>query len=487
MAKTREFGGIKLTEVEKHVWEIPKSGNMNVPARIFASEKLLERIEGDKTIEQAKNVACMPGIYKAAMTMPDAHQGYGFPIGGVAALDAKDGAISPGGVGYDINCGVRMLLTNLTKDEVEPVKVKLIEQIFKEVPSGLGSEGKIRVDDKTLKEVLKKGSRWAVENGYGWPEDLERTESNGEIKEADPETISKEAMKRGRPQLGSLGAGNHFLEIQVVDKIFDKKIAKEWGIEKEGQVTVMIHCGSRGLGHQTCSDFLRRMEHEYADIIKTLPDRELVYAPANSQTAKDYFGAMSASANYAWVNRQMIMHWVRGAFEKVFGKSAKDLGMHLVYDVAHNMAKLEEHEIDGKKRKVYVHRKGATRAFPAGHPELPKIYQKTGQPVIIPGSMGTASYLLVGTEKGFRETFGSTAHGAGRVMSRHEAMRQFRGEQVKADLEKKGIYVRSASWKGIAEEAPGVYKDIDEVVKVSHEVGIGNLVVRVVPIGVVKG
>lgn len=386
------------------------------------------------------------------------------------------------------NCGVRLLRTDLTVDDVRPKLKELLDTIFKNVPSGVGRGGKVKISISELDEVLARGVEWAVENGYGIKEDLKHIEENGRMKYADPNYVSDKAKKRGSPQLGSLGAGNHFLEIQVVDKIFNPEVAKTFGIEKEGQVMVMIHTGSRGLGHQVCSDFLKIMENKFHDILKNLPDRELIYAPVNSEIADNYFKAMSAAANFAWTNRQMIMHWTRESFRKVFDADPlDDLGMRLVYDVAHNIAKLEEHIVDGKKVKVYVHRKGATRSFPAGREEIPSDYRSVGQPVLIPGSMGTASYVLVGTETAMQRTFGSTAHGAGRAMSRSKALKKYRGEKISKELESRGILVRAASWRVVAEEAPLAYKNIDEVVRVSDSVGIGKLVARLRPIGVVKG
>jgi tRNA-splicing ligase RtcB len=480
---------VELKKVDDIHWEIPIGTipNMKVPGLVFASEKLIEKMKQDRTLMQCAGVATLPGIYKNAMVMPDGHEGYGFPIGGVAALDYNEGGISPGGIGYDINCGVRLLRTNLSVEQVQKVIEQLVNQMFQNVPSGLGSKGLVKVKSvSNFDQVLEHGAQWAVDNGYGWKKDLEHLESNGKLQQADSSTISDNAKKRGMPQLGSLGSGNHFLEIQKIDKIYDKEAAKVFGLE-EGQVSIMIHTGSRGMGHQTCSDYLRKMEKEFRDIIQKLPDRELVYAPSGSKLADQYFAAMSCAANFAWCNRQMIVHWVREAFHKVFNQDPEKLGMDIVYDVAHNISKIEEHEIDGKRRKVYMHRKGATRAFPPNHSEIPKDYQKVGQPVLIPGSMGTASYVLVGSERGMKETFGSTAHGAGRAMSRHAALKEYRGEKVQKELRSKGILVKSGSWKGIAEEAPGAYKDIDEVVRVSHEAGIGNLVARLRPMGVVKG
>jgi len=386
------------------------------------------------------------------------------------------------------NCGVRLVRTELTIDEVKPVIRKLVDTLFKNVPSGVGSEGLVKVKSvRELDEVLTLGAKWAVEHGYGVEEDLEVLEENGCMEQADPSKVSEKAKKRGMPQLGSLGSGNHFLEVQVVDKIFNPEVAKVFGIEKEGQICVMIHTGSRGLGHQVCSDYLREMERRYRDLVRKLPDRELVYAPAGSNVAENYFKAMCCAANFAWCNRQMIVHWVRQSFEEVFNRSWEEMGMHIVYDVAHNIAKVEEHRVDGKKVKVYVHRKGATRAFPKGSKEIPKKYRDVGQPVLIPGSMGTASYVLVGCEQAMEETFGSTAHGAGREMSRAAAIRKFRGSEVAKRLERQGIYVHGASWKGIAEEAPEAYKNIDDVVYASDRAGIAKVVVRLRPIGVVKG
>jgi tRNA-splicing ligase RtcB len=477
----------QLKKIDDFRWEIPIGTipGMRVPGIVYASEKLIEKMKQDRTLLQAAGVATMPGIYKHAIVLPDGHEGYGFPIGGVAALDFKEGGISPGGIGYDINCGVRLLTTNLTVKEAKPKMKELLESMFRNVPSGLGSEGKIKLSSDELDAVLEKGAAWAVEKGFGWEKDLHHLESNGRI-DADASVVSKEAKSRGVPQQGSLGSGNHFLEVQKVDRILNPEAAKAFGINNTEQVVVMIHTGSRGFGHQVCSDYLRTMEREFKDLIGKLPDRELVYAPAGSETARKYLLAMGCAANFAWANRQMIVHWVRESFEKTFKRSAEDMEMNIVYDVAHNICKIEEHEIGGKKVKVYMHRKGATRAFPPGHKEIPADYRKIGQPVLIPGSMGTASYVLHGTESG-KETFFSTAHGAGRTMSRNEALKLYKGETVQKDLASKGILVRGASWQGIAEEAPGAYKDIDEVCRVSHEAGIAKIVSRQVPLGVVKG
>ena len=480
---------ISLKKVNAFIWEIPKNSKpgMKVPGRVFADEVLLEKMKQDLTLEQCVNVAQLPGIYKFSIVLPDGHQGYGFPIGGVAALDAEEGVISPGGVGYDINCGVRLVRSDLNYEEIKDVLPRLINTIFNLVPSGVGSRGKIRLSSSQFNDVLLDGAQWAVRNGYGWDEDFQHCEESGRMPHADPDKISDRAKARGMPQLGTLGSGNHFLEIQIVDKIYNLDVAKRLGILHEGQVTIMIHTGSRGFGHQVCSDYLRIMERAVRKYNIKIPDRELVCAPAKSREAEDYFAAMSCATNFAWANRQCILHWVREAFERVLNSSAESLGLKLIYDVAHNIAKLEEHKINGERRKVYVHRKGATRAFPRGHPAVPSDYRDIGQPVLIPGSMGTASYVLLGQPKAMEISFGSTAHGAGRLLSRRAATRRFRGSEVQRRLAERGILVRSASMKGIAEEAPEAYKDIDRVVEVSHRVGIATLVARLVPIGVVKG
>ena len=473
-----------MTEIKKisdYIWQIQRQGAMKVPAVIIASEKILQGIKQDKTIEQIQNVASLKGILKHAIALPDSHQGYGFNIGGVAAFDMEKGIISPGGVGYDINCSVRLLKTNLDVSEFLKKRKEIIDEIYKEVPSGVGSKGQLKVTKEMLNEVLKNGAKWAVKEGYGKKEDYERTEENGCMPEADPSVVSQKALERGKPQLGSLGAGNHFLEFQKIEAVYDKDIAKAFGITKENHLMFMVHCGSRGLGHQVASDYIKLMEDKYG--FADLPDRELVNAPINSELGQKYYKAMSCAANFAFANKQMITHWIREGFNKVFG----DVKIDVVYDLCHNIAKFEEHEIDGEKVKVCVHRKGAARSFGPGRKEIPEVYRSVGQPVIIPGSMGTSSYLLVGTKKAEELTFGSTAHGAGRVSSRSAALRNLNGEHIRNELSKKGIEVKAGSWKSIAEEAPEVYKDIDEVVKVSHEVGIGNIVVKFKPLGVIKG
>jgi len=416
----------------------------------------------------------------------EAHQGYGFPIGGVAATDIEDGVLSPGGVGYDINCGVRVLRTNLERKDVESKIKELTQEIFTNVPSGLGSKRKIKLSIRDLDELLAEGVSWSLRNGFGWEEDALHCEANGKLEGADPSKVSSRAKERGVSQVGTLGAGNHFLEIQYVEKIFDEEAAKVYGLS-ENQVTVMIHTGSRGLGHQVCSDYLRVMERAVRKYNINLPDRELAAAPGNSPEGQDYLAAMACAANFAWANRQSITHWVRESFQNVFGMSAEDLDMHLVYDVAHNIAKIEKHKVNGEVRTVYVHRKGATRAFPPGHPEIPEKYRSVGQPVLIPGTMGTSSYILKGRQEAMELSFGSTAHGAGRVMSRHQAVRSFSGAGVKNKLMSKGIFVRAASIKVVSEEAPEAYKNVDEVAKASHDAGIASLVARLRPLGVVKG
>jgi len=477
----------RLKKIDNCLWELPKEAKpgMKVPVWLFLSDKLLKEVE-DGAVEQAANVAFLPGIYKHSIALPDMHYGYGFPIGGVAALDYENGGLSPGGIGFDINCGVRLLRTNLTVEQVRPKISQLLGSIFQNVPSGVGEVGKIKLSFSELDEVLVNGAKWAAEKGYGTEKDLEHLEENGCMKGADSEKVSSSAKKRGAPQLGTLGAGNHFLEIQAVDKIFLPEIAKVFGIDKVGQVCVMIHTGSRGLGHQVCTDYLRILETAFRNEIRKLPDRELVFAPSKTRECEDYFAAMAASANYAWTNRQMIMHWIRETFIKILGMKLEDIGLEVMYDVAHNIGKIEEHEIDGKQIKVFLHRKGATRAFPAGSNEIPKEYSAVGQPVLLPGSMGTATYVLVGAETA-KETFYSTAHGAGRVSSRAAMLRGVRGEQVADELRRKGILTKAASWKVLAEEAPHAYKEIDEVARVTEEAGISRRVVRLIPLGVVKG
>ena len=472
-----------MKKLNEYSFLVEKKGDMKVPLKIFASDKLMEKMEQDSCIQQGINVAGLPGIKGYSIMMPDAHQGYGFSIGGVAATGEKDGCLSPGGVGFDVNCGVRLLTTNLTVEDVEGKIEELLEVLFKNIPPGMGGKSKFQLDNDELDKVLVQGPKYMVDRGFGLQEDIDNCESNGEMPDADPTKISDKAKKRGRNQLGTLGSGNHFLEIQRIGEIFDKDIAKQFGILNEGQIVVLIHTGSRGLGHQTCTDYLRRIESEFPDLIKSLPDKNLAYAPATSELAKDYYKAMCAAANYAWTNRHLVGHQTRKSFEEVF----PGVKIDTVYDVAHNIAKLESHVIDGKKQNVWVHRKGATRAFGPNNPEIPKKYQSTGQPIFIPGSMGTSSYVLAGTEKAMTESFGSTAHGAGRLLSRKKANDSWTGSQIEKELRMNKIYVKAASKRGISEEAPLAYKDVDEVVKVSHQAGIGLLVAKLKPLGVIKG
>ena len=486
---SRGSSEIPIRQVEPNIWEVSKDfqPGMKVPARIYADEDLLSKMKTDRTIQQCVNVAHLDGIRKYSITMPDGHEGYGFPIGGVAATDYDEGLISPGGVGYDINCGVRLIRTNLTEAEVRPVLPKLVETIFNLIPSGLGSRGQVRLSVSELDRAVTDGLDWAVDHGYAWPEDPKTIEEEGCMEAADPTKVSYSAKSRGAPQLGSLGSGNHFVEIERADRFFDRRIADRLGIYKEGQILVLIHTGSRGYGHQTCSDYLRVMERAISKYNVSLPDRELAACPSKSSEAEDYIPAMSAACNFAFVNRQMITHWAREAFSKIFQKPADSLDMKIVYDVAHNVAKVESHMVDGERTKVTVHRKGATRSFPPGHHDIPVEYRDVGQPVLIPGSMGTSSWVLIGTPKAMELSFGTTAHGAGRFMSRSGAKRKWSGGDLKKSLEGRGIVVRAASMEVLAEEAPGAYKDVDRVAEVSHQLGIGQKVVRMTPIGVAKG
>lgn len=481
---------IPLEKVDDYSWRIPKfRSGMLVPGMVFANADLLGKMQTDRTLEQCANVAHLPGIYKYAVTLPDGHEGYGFPIGGVAAIDYDEGVISPGGVGYDINCGVRLLTTNLSEQDIRPKLPALTDAIFDNVPCGLGSRRKdFKVTSTDLERLCVEGVQWIIDKGLGWQGDAEHCEENGCMKNADPDKVSGTAKSRGFQQLGTLGSGNHFLEIQRVDKILDEARAKVFGVLHEGQVTVMIHCGSRGFGHQICSDYLRVMERAVEKYKLRVPDRELACAPGKSVEAEDYYAAMACAVNYAFSNRQAIMHWVRQSFQQVFRQDAERFGLGLVYDVAHNIAKIETHKVDGEQRKkVWVHRKGATRAFPAGSPEIPKDYSGAGQPVLIPGSMGTSSWLLVGAERAMDLSFGSTAHGAGRMMSRTAAKRNYWGSNVKQGLEKRGIIVRAASTIVLAEENDPAYKNVDTVVEVSDKLGIATKVARLTPLAVVKG
>jgi tRNA-splicing ligase RtcB len=479
----------QLIKIDDYRWKIPENykTGMRVPGLIYASERMLDSIREEQTLEQVANVAFLPGIVGCSLAMPDIHWGYGFPIGGVAATDTKDGVVSPGGVGYDINCGVRLLRTSLSEGEVRPRINQLINALFHNVPSGLGSEGKIRISQEDMNHLMVEGARWAVKRGLGLEEDLDVTEEGGCLSGADPSKVSDRAVKRGMPQAGTLGSGNHFLEIQVVKEIFDSHIASAMGITNIGQVLVLIHTGSRGLGHQICTDHLRVMEQAVSRYGIKLPDRQLACAPIESREGQDYLGAMACAANYAWVNRQCIAHWVRESFSEILGKSPEKLGMRQIYDVAHNIAKIEEHAIYGRNVKVCVHRKGATRAFPAGHKDTPKRYKEVGQPVLVPGDMGRCSFVAVGTQKAMSETFGSTCHGAGRVLSRGAAKRSIRGADIIRELESRGILVKAGSISALAEEASQAYKDVAEVIDVVHQAGISRKVAMGIPIGVIKG
>ncbi|HME51131.1 MAG TPA: RtcB family protein [Candidatus Lokiarchaeia archaeon] len=488
----------ELVEIEPNIYEIPigtkttkyqgqiKNYDMIVPARVYASPQLLQKIKTDQTLDQLTNVACLPGTQKFALALSDAHQGYGFPIGGVAATLENEGAISPGGVGYDINCGVRLLRTNMKDTDVKPVMKDILNALFDNIPSGVGSSGTIgTITPKDLDDLLENGVNWAIERGYGWAEDASNCEENG-CMTGKPNKVSGKAKSRGKSQIGSLGSGNHFLEVQRVAEIYDEKIAKVLGINEVNDVTVMIHTGSRGLGHQVCTDYLRVMEQAIQKYHISVPDRELAYVQGSTPEARDYYDAMACAANYAWSNRQMITHWVRESFNSIF-HNPEEIGLELIYDVCHNILKKEEHVVDGKKMKLNVHRKGATRAFPAGHAKIPEKYKSIGQPVLIPGSMGTASYLCVGLKKAMELSFGSTAHGAGRALSREAAIRNFRGRTIANELAQRGILVKAQTDTVIAEEAPGAYKSIDQVVQVSHDLGIVKKIVKLVPMGVTKG
>lgn len=459
---------------------------MRVPGIIYASDKLMKAMGKDESPKQVANVAQLPGIVTHSLAMPDMHWGYGFPIGGVAAFDINSGIVSPGGVGYDINCGCRLVATNLRRDEIRPQMAKIVNALFQHVPSGVGSRGALKLSRSDEKRVLVEGARWAVKNGYGSQGDLESTEDGGCLPGADPEAVSERALERGKDQVGTLGSGNHFLEVEIVEEIFDRDVASALGIEV-GQVAVLIHSGSRGLGHQVCDDYLAKLVKHVDKIGINLPDRQLACAYIQSTEGQQYLSAMACAANYAWANRQMLMHWTGEALEKALGMGPRELGMRLVYDVCHNIAKIEEHVVDGKKMTLCVHRKGATRAFPPGHPALPQKFRKTGQPVLIPGDMGTGSYVLVGTEKAMEKTFGSTCHGAGRVLSRAAAIKASKGRSIRREMEDRGVLVMSAAKGTLAEEIPEAYKDIDEVVNVVHGAGLSRKVAKLRAVGCIKG
>ncbi len=483
--------GIK--QINDYLWEFPKVVKqgvpMQVPARVIGSKSIIDQMDA-QVYDQITNVATLPGIINYAYCMSDGHSGYGFPIGGVAAMDLEKGVISPGGIGFDINCGMRLVTTNLTEKDVRPKLKQLVNLLFERVPAGVGSQGFVKLNKTQFRDIIDRGANWCIEQGYGWEEDMKRTEEEGCAKGADSTKVSTKAIERGLEQIGTLGSGNHYLEIQTIKPghIFDEHAAKTFGITGEGQIVVMFHCGSRGFGHQVATDylnvFLDVMEKKYG--IKIL-DKELACAPFSSPEGQNYFAAMKCGLNMSFANRQVILHRIRECFSKIFGKSAEEMEMHQVYDVAHNTAKVERHNVNGQEKEVLVHRKGATRAFGPGRPEIPAIYREVGQPVIIGGSMETGSYLLVGTEKAMQETFGTTCHGSGRTMSRTRAKQLFRGDQLQKDMEKRGIYVKTTSFSGLAEEAGAAYKDIDEVINSVHNAGISKKVVKFTPIGNVKG
>jgi len=477
-----------FTRLSPYLYEVPKSyrQDMRVPARFYADAELLSGITDDKSLGQLVNTATLPGAVKYALAMPDIHQGYGFPIGGVIATELPDGVISPGGVGYDINCGVRLLGTHLDLEEIRPHLDRVASALYANCPSGVGKGGNIKLRRGELEQLLEKGARWALERGYATPNDLERTEEGGCIDGADASKVSKRALKRGAGQVGTLGAGNHFIEVDVVDQIFDAPAADRMGLSP-GRVVVQIHCGSRGFGHQVCTDYVKQFQRVIGQYGIKLPDRELVCAPLSSQEGQDYLAAMRAAANYAFANRQVLVHHIRRSFEQTLAGQVDNHHLYQIYDIAHNMAKIEEHDVNGRRAQVCVHRKGATRAFGPGSPALPDVYRDIGQPVLVPGSMGTASWVLLGTEGSMAQTFGSTCHGAGRTMSRRKAKQSVWGSDLRDELEESGIQVRAGSMPGLAEEAPQAYKDVDRVVEVVHGAGIAKKVARIVPVAVIKG
>ena len=477
---------IKLKRIDECRWMIPPEGGMRVPGIIYSSEELIGKMGADESPKQVANVAHLPGIVKYSLAMPDMHWGYGFPIGGVAAFDMEEGIISPGGVGYDINCGCRLMTTRLSLADIQDCLKELVVALFRDIPTGVGSRGVLKLSVKEEKKVLEEGAKWAVDQGYGTLDDLEATEDRGRMEHADPERVSAKALERGQEQLGTLGSGNHFLEIEVVEKIFDRTAAAAFGLE-EDQIAVLIHSGSRGLGYQICDDYLAKMVKHVGELGLSLPDRQLACAYLSSDQGKSYLSAMACAANYAWTNRQMLMHWTREIFARVLHKSPREVGMRLLYDVCHNIAKVETLPVDEKQVKLCVHRKGATRAFPAGHPSLPPRYIKVGQPVLIPGDMGTGSYVLVGTDKAYKDTFGSTCHGAGRMMSRNQATRASTGRSIAKEMAAKGVIVMASGRGTLREEIPEAYKNLDQVVQVVHKAGISKKVARLRSVGCIKG
>lgn len=479
--------GVKLQKINDYTWEIPKEDKMRVPGRVFASGALLDRIREDKSLEQVRNVAHLPGIVGHSLAMPDIHQGYGFPIGGVAATRETDGVVSPGGVGYDINCGVRLVTTGLVESDVQPKLDRLVDALYNAVPTGVGaSSGFRKLNEKELRRVVVQGAHWPIEKGYGFREDIAHIEEGGCLDGADPDAVSPAAYARGREQLGSLGSGNHFLEVEIVDEIFRPEVAEVLGLRHRG-VVFSIHSGSRGFGHQVCTDYLRVMDRALSKYEITLPDRQLACAPIQSEEGRAYLGAMKAAANFAWANRQTMMGLALDAFQKIFNVGPRELGATLIYDVCHNIAKMEEHDVDGVRMRVCVHRKGATRAFPAHHPLTPPDYKEVGQPVFIPGDMGRYSYVLVGQPRGMKESFGSSCHGAGRLLSRTAALKAGQGRKLSQELLQKGVHVRARGMKTLAEEMPEAYKDVAEVVAVMDALDLTHIVARLVPVAVIKG
>ncbi|MFP3929055.1 MAG: RtcB family protein [Desulfobacteraceae bacterium] len=477
---------IHLEKLDDCRWMIPRTGLMRVPGLVFSSPELIESVRRDPSLIQVANVAALPGIVKHSLAMPDIHWGYGFPIGGVAAFGMDRGVVSPGGVGYDINCGCRLMTTALSASEIRPMLQELTAALFRSVPAGVGSSGVVRLSAKQQKSVAVQGAGWAVKQGLGRSSDLERTEEGGVLQGADPDTISARAWKRGQDQLGTLGSGNHFVELQAVDKIFDQDIARAFGL-REGLFTVLIHTGSRGFGHQICDDFLKEMTKNMSSLGIELPDRQLACAPLESSLGRRYLAAMACAANYAWANRQTLMHRIEETLIKALGLPPAELGMQLLYDVSHNIAKMEKHDVDGEAALLCVHRKGATRALPPGHPDLPPIYREVGQPVLIPGDMGTFSYVLAGAPGALQETFASTCHGAGRALSRGQAVKLAKGRAINRELEDKGIFVQSRGKKTLKEEMPEAYKDVTQVVDAVNRAGLAHIVARLRPLGVVKG
>jgi tRNA-splicing ligase RtcB len=483
-----EIGSVHLNRIDDNLWEIPGTGRMNVPGRIYISEEMIRKqLENDEALKQVVNVACLPGIQKYSLAMPDIHWGYGFPIGGVAATDLDEGVISPGGVGYDINCGVRLATTNLELNDIKNKIPKLIENLFNTIPTGVGSSGAIRkLSAKEMKKILVQGSYWALENGYATTDDILFTEENGKLTDANPDAVSERAIERGWDEVGTLGSGNHFLELDVVETIYDEAAASVFGLFK-GQIVIQIHTGSRGLGYQVCDDYLKLLLQAEKKFNFNLPDKQLACAPVKSKEGQNYLGAMKAAANFAWNNRQVIMHLAKETILNTFGRENSSIAFNLVYDVAHNIAKIEEHLIDGRMKKVCVHRKGATRAFAAGDDNIPSKYKTVGQPVLIPGDMGRYSFVTIGTRDAMENTFGSSCHGAGRLQSRTKALKNAKGRNLFNEMQQKGIVMRAKGIKTIAEEMPDAYKDVSDVVNVMHNSGISLKVAKLKPLGVIKG